>query len=174
MKNLRLSLAALAVLTLAALPASVHAAEVRTDANATVAAGETVDDDFFGIGSDGDHRWPRDGRHLRHRPDRGRLRRRRWRPAHRRPARVVDGTVRGDVRGGAGEVTINGSVERSVTAVAQEIDLPTNGRVGGSVVGAGQTIGAFGSIGRNHGRRGRDDADWRHQWAATCWPGSRP
>ena len=61
---------------------------------------------------------------------------------------VVDGTVRGDVRAAGAQVTINGVVERSVTAAAQEIDVTSNGRVGGSVVGVGQSVGTFGSIGR--------------------------
>ena len=61
---------------------------------------------------------------------------------------TIDGTVAGNVRAAGATVTVNGEVGRSVTGIAQHVNVSSNGRVGGSVVAAGQTIDAFGSVGR--------------------------
>ena len=136
------------VLVLLATPAVASAAEVRTGATATVGSGETVDDDFFGSGQTvtvagrvtGDTYASGQTVVVSGIVDGDLL-------AAAQQV-VVDGTVRGDVRAAGAQVTINGVVERSVTAAAQGIDVTSNGRVGGSVVGVGQSVGTFGSIGR--------------------------
>src|SRR5205823_9054971 len=54
----------------------------------------------------------------------------------------------GDVRAVGGVITINGRVDHSVSGLAQQINISSSGRVGGSLVAAGETISTFGPVGR--------------------------
>lgn len=59
----------------------------------------------------------------------------------------VDGQVMGDVRAAGATVQVNGAVGRNVTAAAQLVGLGPGGRVGGSWIGAGETLSLAGDIG---------------------------
>ena len=148
--NLRSTCRALALggaLLVFAAPVAM-AAEVRTDTNAVVAPGETVNDDLFASGQtvtvaghvigdvyaigqtvvvtgtvDGDL-------------------------IAGAQQVVVDGTVNGNVRAVGGVVTVNGHVGRSVTGLAQQVNVSSTSHVDGSVLAAGETISVFGPVGR--------------------------
>ncbi|HLZ28380.1 MAG TPA: hypothetical protein VKV73_13755 [Chloroflexota bacterium] len=148
--NIRSSFRALvlssALLALAA-PAAM-AAEVRNDARAVVAPGETLNDDLFASGQtvtvagrvigdvyaigqnivvtgtvDGDLITA--GQQV-----------------------VVDGTVNGNVRAVGGVVTVNGHVGRSVTGLAKQVSVSSTSQVDGSVLAAGDTVSVLGPVGR--------------------------
>jgi cytoskeletal protein CcmA (bactofilin family) len=150
--NLRTSLHALvlagALLALAA-PSAALAAEVRNGAAATVAPGETINDDLFATGQTvtiagrvvGDVYATAQSVVVTGVID-GDL-------IAAAQQVVVDGTVNGDVRAAGAVVTVNGHVGRSVTGLAQQLNVSSSGRVDGSVVAAGETISAFGPVGRS-------------------------
>jgi hypothetical protein len=60
---------------------------------------------------------------------------------------VIDGAVLGDVRVAGATVTVNGKIDRNVTGAAQLFQLGQGARVGGNVVGAGESISLGGDIG---------------------------
>lgn len=131
-------------------PGWAMAAEIRNGPNAQVAPGETIDDDLFAGGSQsvtisghvtGDAYAVAETVVVTGTID-GDL-------IAAAQQVTVDGSVGGNVRAAGATVTINGQVGRSVTGIAQHLNLTSNGRVGGSVVAAGQSFDAFGPIGRS-------------------------
>jgi cytoskeletal protein CcmA (bactofilin family) len=131
-----------------ALPSVAMASEVRSGSNAVVAPGETLDDDLFATGQTvtisgrvtGDV-FAAAGTIVVTGTVDGDL-------IGAAQQVVVDGTVNGDVRAAGAVVTVNGQVGRSVSGLAQHVNVSSTGRVNGSVQAAAETVSAFGSVGR--------------------------
>lgn len=132
-----------------ASPTGAFAAEVRSGPNASIAPGETINDDLFAGGGQtvtigghvtGDAYAIGESVVVTGSIDGDLI------AAAQRV--VVDGNVGGNVRAAGATVTINGTVGRSITAAAQHIDVTSNGRIGGSVVAAGENVDSFGQVGR--------------------------
>jgi cytoskeletal protein CcmA (bactofilin family) len=60
---------------------------------------------------------------------------------------VVDGQVFGDVRAAGATVQVNGVVARNVTGAGQLVRIGSDGRVGGSVTSAAETLSISGDVG---------------------------
>jgi cytoskeletal protein CcmA (bactofilin family) len=138
-----------ALFLLLALPGWALAAEVRSGPSAQVAPGETVDDDLFAGGGrtvtigghvTGDAYAAGESVIVNGTID-GDL-------ITAAEQVIVDGSVGGNIRAAGSNVTVNGTVGHNVSALAQHLNLTSNSRINGSLVGLGQTIDAFGQIGR--------------------------
>jgi len=142
------ALAAALCLVLAS-PAWALAAEIRGGPSAQVAPGETVDDDLFAGGGQtvtigghitGDTYAAGDTVIVNGMID-GDL-------IAAAQQVIVDGSVGGNIRAAAANVTVNGTVGHNVSALAQHVNLTSNSRVTGSLLALGQSVDAFGQIGR--------------------------
>jgi cytoskeletal protein CcmA (bactofilin family) len=69
---------------------------------------------------------------------------------------TIDGTVRGNVRAAGAVVQMNGAVGRNVTSAAQLLELGTGGRIGGNILGAGDTVTIDGDVGGGVAGAGHD------------------
>jgi hypothetical protein len=142
------ALAAAFCLVLAS-PAWALAAEIRGGPSAQVAPGETVDDDLFAGGGQtvtigghvtGDAYAAGDTVIVNGVVD-GDL-------IAAAQQVIVDGSVGGNIRAAGANVTVNGTVGHNVSALAEHVNLTSNSRVTGSLLALGQTVDAFGQIGR--------------------------
>src|ERR1700687_3641183 len=123
-------------LLVVALPGAAMAAEVRSDASAVVAPGETLNDDLFASGQTvtiagrvvGDVYAAGQTVVVTGTVD-GDL-------IAAAQQLVVDGTVNGNVRAAGAVITINGHVGHSITGLAQQLNVSSSGRVDGSLVAA--------------------------------------
>ena len=130
------------------VPGVAMAAEVRTGTSGVVAPGETIDDDLFVTGQTitiagrvtGDVFATGQSVIVTGTID-GDL-------IAAAQQVVVDGTVNGNVRAAGSVITINGHVARSVSGLAQQVNLTSSSRLDGSLQAAGETISVFGPIGR--------------------------
>jgi cytoskeletal protein CcmA (bactofilin family) len=61
----------------------------------------------------------------------------------------VSGVIDGNLRTGANNVTITGTVERNVTSWSETFNLDSNGKIGRSLTGGGETLTLDGKIGRD-------------------------
>jgi len=149
--NLRSSFTALVLggtLLVLALPGVAMASEVRSGTAATVAPGETLDEDLFATGqtvtiagrATGDVYATGQAVVVTGTVE-GDL-------IAAAQQVVVDGTVNGNVRAAGGVITINGHVGRNVSGLAQQLNITSSGRVDGSLLAAGETISTFGPVGR--------------------------